>query len=147
MTEFLVNLSKSSICLIYRGALATSLFKDYLFRCGIPVIFERLVIGIFFALIIAEQNFAKNSFIKLSRLRLVSKLGTYTYGLYCLHLLGMYLTVRLIVKLHWPQEKLWVAAGSALIALLLSILICLLSYHLYEKWFLRLKNKFAFITK
>lgn len=145
--DFFVNLSKPAILIIYAGAIGTSLFKDYLFPCGIPVIFERLVIGIFFALIIAEQNFAKNSFVKLSKLKLISKLGNYTYGLYCLHLLGMYLAVRLIVKLHWQQEKLWVAVSSALVALILSILISLISYHLFEKWFLRLKNKFAFITK
>ena len=145
--DFIINLGKPAILLIYAGTLCVTLFKDYLFPCGIPVIFERLVIGIFFALIIAEQNFARNSLFKLSRLKMISKLGTYTYGLYCLHLLGMYLTVRLVVKLHWQEQKLWVAVISAIIALLLSIGIGLLSYHFFEKWFLRLKNRFAFITK
>jgi peptidoglycan/LPS O-acetylase OafA/YrhL len=83
----------------------------------------------------------------MSRWRLMSKLGVYTYGLYCLHLLGMYITVKIVVKLGWPEEKLWVAATSAILALLLSIGISIASYHLFEKWFLKWKDKFAFITK
>jgi peptidoglycan/LPS O-acetylase OafA/YrhL len=40
-----------------------------------------------------------------------------------------------------------VAFAMILVALLISIGISLMSYHLYEKWFLRLKDKFAFIVK
>lgn len=145
--DFVTNLSKPAIAFIYIGALCTCLGKEYIFPYGVPVIFERLVIGTFFAMIIAEQNFAVNSFFKMSKLRLVSKLGVYTYGLYCLHLLGMYITVRIVVKLGWAEGKLWVAVVSALLALLLSIVISLASYHLFEKWFLKWKDKFAFITK
>jgi peptidoglycan/LPS O-acetylase OafA/YrhL len=145
--DFITNLSKPAIAFIYLGALCVSLGKEYVFPYGVPIIFERLVIGSFFALIIAEQNYAKNSFFKMSRWRLMSKLGVYTYGLYCLHLLGMYITVRIVVKLGWHEEKLWVAVVSALLALLLSIGISIASYHLFEKWFLKWKDKFAFITK
>ncbi|AXY77533.1 acyltransferase [Paraflavitalea soli] len=145
--DLITNLSKPAIAFIYIGALCVTLGKEYIFPYGIPIIFERLVIGIFFALIIAEQNFAKNSLFKMSRFKLVSKLGVYTYGLYCLHLLGMYATVRLVVKLGWAEDQLWVAVASAVIALLLSVVISLGSYHLFEKWFLKWKDKFAFITK
>ena len=145
--DFITNLSKPAIVFIYIGTLCVTLGKDYIFSYGIPIIFERLVIGVFFALIIAEQNFAKRSLFKMSRSKLISKLGIYTYGLYCLHLLGMYATVKVVVKLGWQEDKLWVAAASALIALLLSIAISLASYHIFEKWFLKWKDKFAFITK
>jgi peptidoglycan/LPS O-acetylase OafA/YrhL len=145
--NFITNLSKPAIACIYIGALCVTLGKEYVFPYGIPIIFERLVIGIFFALIIAEQNHAKNSLFKMSRSRIVSKLGIYTYGLYCLHLLGMYATVRIVVKLGWHEEKWWVAVASAGIGLLLSVVISLASYHLFEKWFLKWKDKFAFITK
>ena len=145
--DFITNLSKPAIAGIYIGALCVTLGKEYIFPYGIPIIFERLVIGIFFALIIAEQNYARNSLFKMSRSRIVSKLGTYTYGLYCLHLLGMYATVRIVVKLGWHEENPWVAVVSAGLGLLLSIVISLASYHLFEKWFLKWKDKFAFITK
>lgn len=145
--DFITNLSKPAIAFIYIGTLCITLGKEYIFPYGFPIVFERLVIGIFFALIIAEQNFAKKSLFKMSHSKLISKLGVYTYGLYCLHLLGMYATVRLVVKLGWHEDKLWVAAASAIIGLLLSIAISLASYHLFEKWFLKWKDKFAFITK
>ncbi|MFT3825508.1 MAG: acyltransferase [Chitinophagaceae bacterium] len=145
--DFITKLSKPAIFFIYAGALCVTLLKDFIFPYGFAIIFERLVIGIFFALIIAEQNYAENSFFKMRNLKVISKLGIYTYGLYCLHLLAMYITVRLVNQFNLPVENLWVAIGSALAALLLSIVISLASYHLYEKWFLKLKNKFAFITK
>ncbi|NII23638.1 acyltransferase [Pseudoflavitalea sp. X16] len=145
--DFITHLSKPAIVFIYIGALCVTLGKEFVFPYGIPIIFERLVIGIFFALIIAEQNFAHNSLFKMSRFKLVSKLGTYTYGLYCLHLLGMYAAVKVVVKLGWQEDKLWVAAASAVIGLLLSIAISIAAYHLFEKWFLKWKDKFAFITK
>jgi peptidoglycan/LPS O-acetylase OafA/YrhL len=145
--DFVTNLSKPAIAFIYIGALVVSLGKEYIFPYGVPIVFERLVIGAFFVMIIAEQNYATNSFFKMSKWRLMSKLGTYTYGLYCLHLLGMYITVKIVVKLGWHEEKGWVAIVSVILALLLSIGISLASYHLFEKWFLKWKDKFAFITK
>jgi len=145
--DLITNLSKPAIAFIYAGALVVTLGKEYVFPYGWPIIFERLVIGLFFALIIAEQNFAHNSLFKMSRFKGISKLGTYTYGLYCLHLLAMYMTVRVVVKLGLQETQLWVAILSAVLALILSILISLASYHLFEKWFLKWKDKFAFITK
>lgn len=145
--DIITNLSKPAIAFIYAGTLFVTLGKDVFFPYGLPIVFERLVIGIFFALIIAEQNFARNSLFKMSRFKWISRLGIYTYGLYCLHLLGMYFTVKLVVKLGWPESSVWVAAVSAVLGLLLSIGISLASYHLYEKWFLKWKDKFAFITK
>ena len=59
----------------------------------------------------------------------------------------MYITVRVVVKLGMQETQLWVAILSAVLALILSVLISLASYHLFEKWFLKWKDKFAFITK
>jgi peptidoglycan/LPS O-acetylase OafA/YrhL len=59
----------------------------------------------------------------------------------------MYLTVKMVVKFQWDQYALAVAFVSCGIALALSILISLASFHLFEKWFLRLKDRFAFIVK
>jgi len=145
--DWITDLSKPAIALIYIATLGFTLGKDYIFPAGAPIIFERLVIGICFALIIAEQNYAKNSLFKMSRWRVISKLGIYTYGLYCLHLLAMDIVVRVVARLGWDQQKLWVVIALAVLGLLLSIVISLASYHLFEKWFLKWKDKFAFITK
>ncbi|WEK36229.1 MAG: acyltransferase [Candidatus Pseudobacter hemicellulosilyticus] len=143
----ITNLSRPAIAGIYTCAIVFSLFKTVIFPAGIPIIFERLVIGAFFGLIILEQNYASNSFFKLGRWKLISRLGTYTYGLYCLHLLAIYIGTKIVNKIGWDQTMLGTAFTQAIIALPLSLIISIASYHLYEKWFLRLKDKFAFITK
>lgn len=144
---FITNLGKIPIALIYIGTLLVTLLKDYIFPPGIPVIFERLVIGFFFGLIILEQNFSVNSLFKMGNSKLMSRLGIYTYGLYCLHLLGMYLAVKLVTMLKWNEQSVAVAFFSCAIALLISIGVSLASFHLFEKWFLKLKDRFAFIVK
>ena len=145
--RFIVNMPALVIAGIYLFAILIVLFKNYLFPCGIPVVFERLVIAVFFGMIIAEQNFSRNSLFKMGNYKSVTKLGIYTYALYCLHLLGMYGTVKLIGVLKLSLENSWVASAAAVVALLIAIVISYCSYHLFEKWFLRLKDKFAFIVK
>jgi len=144
--HFVINLSRGSIIFIWIGAILLSLFKHVIFPCGFPIIFERLVIAGFFGLIIVEQNYAKNSFIKMSRFKTITRLGGYTYGLYCLHLLGMYLTAKITDKLHLDQTSLIISVLTAIAALIFSIGISLLSYHCFEKWFLRMKSRFAVIV-
>ncbi len=145
--QFIVNMNKGFIAFIYIGAIACGIFKHVIFPCGIPTIFERLVIGAFFGLIILEQNFSEKSFFKMSRFKIISKLGVYTYGLYCLHLMGMFFVAKITGKLNVNNESLLVAILSVIAALLFSIGISLASYHLFEKWFLKLKDRFAVIVK
>lgn len=143
--RFVTNLKRSLIILLYLMTIAVCVLKDEIFPCGIPVIFERLVIGALFGMIIVEQNYAKHSLFKLSRFKMISKLGTYTYGLYCLHLLGMYVTVKLVTAMHLNQSSLLIAILSAVLALGLSIIISTASYHFFEKWFLKIKARFSVI--
>lgn len=144
--RFIVNLSKLQIALIYIGTTFFALLSDKIFLCGVPVIFERLVIGAFFGMIILEQNYSANSFFKFGQLKAISKLGTYTYGLYCLHLPAMFIAVKLCAIFNLNQQSLVVAISSAAFALVVSILISLLSYHLFEKWFLKIKSRFSVIV-
>jgi peptidoglycan/LPS O-acetylase OafA/YrhL len=83
----------------------------------------------------------------MSSFKLMSKLGIYTYGLYCLHLLGFLVADILITKAGFNKTSFTIALSGCVIALLISVAISLASYHLYEKWFLRLKDRFAFIVK
>ncbi len=41
--------------------------------------------SLFFIFIVLEQNYARRSPLKMSRLKIISRLGVYTYGLYLLH--------------------------------------------------------------
>ena len=83
----------------------------------------------------------------MGKFKLISKMGVFTYGLYCLHFLGLYFAIKFMNSMHLNGSLSTVAFSMILVALLLSIGISLASYHLYEKWFLRFKDKFAFIVK
>jgi peptidoglycan/LPS O-acetylase OafA/YrhL len=144
---YIIEMPKAVIALIYALTISISLFKDSIFVPGIPVIFERVVIAFFFGLIILEQNYAKHSLFKMGRFPTMSKLGIYTYGLYCLHFLGLYFAIKIMNMLRLNGSLTWVSFAMIALALVISVIISLLSYHLYEKWFLRLKDKFAFIVK
>ncbi len=143
----IVNLPKAAILFIYLAALGLALFKDELFLNTAGMIFDRLVIGCFFGLIILEQNYAKNSLFKMSKFKTMSKLGIYTYGLYCLHLMGLYLAIKVMNALRLDGSVTWEAFAIFILAFVLALVISLSSYHLFEKWFLRWKDKFAFIVK
>lgn len=145
--RYITEMPRAVIIMLYVCTLGVTLFKDNIFVAGIPVIFDRIVIAFFFGMIILEQNYAKHSFFKMSRAKTISKLGIYTYGLYCLHFLGLYLAIKFMNVLRLNGSLTWVSFSMILLALVISIIISLLSYNLYEKWFLRLKDKFAFIVK
>jgi peptidoglycan/LPS O-acetylase OafA/YrhL len=143
----IVNLPKPAIIFIYLTALGLAFFKDELFQNTAGMIFDRLFIGCFFGLIILEQNYAKNSLFKMSNFKTMSKLGIYTYGLYCLHLMGLYFAIKVMNTLRLDGSVTWVAFAIFILAFVLALIISLSSYHLFEKWFLRWKDKFAFIVK
>lgn len=145
--SFITEMPKYLIALLYALTLGVTLFKDFIFTPGWPVVFERIVIAFLFGLIILEQNYAKHSLFKMGRFTTISKLGIYTYGLYCLHFLGLYFAIKFMNILHLNGSISWVAFLMIVAALLISVVISLMSYHMYEKWFLKLKDKFAFIVK
>lgn len=144
---FVTEMPKALILLLYLATAGITLFKDEIFVPGWPVIFERIVIAFLFGMIILEQNYAKHSLFKMGKFTTMSKLGIYTYGLYCLHFLGLYFAIKIMNMLRLDGSLSWVAFTMIVVALIISVVISLLSYHLYEKWFLRLKDKFAFIVK
>jgi peptidoglycan/LPS O-acetylase OafA/YrhL len=114
------------------------LFSNYEIR-----IFERLFISILIIIIILEQTFSKNSFLKISRFKRISKLGKITYGLYCLHFIGILMSIT-ITKNLFINEKLWeVLILETSLALLFSVIISKISYKYYETPFLKLKEKFT----
>lgn len=145
--SFITNMNRLLIILIYVLTFVFTLFMDEIFVPGVPVIFERIIIASLFGLIILEQNYSKNSFYKMSRLRLVSQLGIYTYGLYCLHFIGLYVAIKIMGSIRLDGALNAISFGMIVLALVVSVIISLMSFHLYEKWFLRLKDKFAFIVK
>ncbi len=146
--EKLTKLSHFKIALFYASMLGVFLFRDELLLQNYYLrIVERAFISFVILFVILEQNYAQNSFFKLSRFQLFTSLGKITYGLYCLHFVGILIAVNL-TKLIGFNTQLWqVLIVETLLALAITILISAISYRFFEKPFLRLKDKFAYITK
>jgi peptidoglycan/LPS O-acetylase OafA/YrhL len=133
---------------IYFVGFALLPFRDYIWKFGIHYVHAAAILPIliaaFFAFVIIEQCYAQHSFFKAGNLKLISKIGTYSYGLYCYHM-----TVFFIVLLCFSLTGLRIKGISfyqlvitSAICLLLTIGIAKISYTYFEKKFLDLKKKF-----
>ena len=146
--EKITNLKKIQIFFIYFTFILFFFFRKELFYWNVGLkITERIIIAFIILLIILEQNYSTNSFFKMSKFRRLSYLGTISYGLYCLHFIGILITTN-TTKILNINNHLWqVIILETSIALFITILISKLSFKLIEKPFLSLKNKFSFIKK
>jgi peptidoglycan/LPS O-acetylase OafA/YrhL len=97
--------------------------------------------------IILEQCYSKNSLFKLSNFKNISRLGIISFGLYCLHFIGILVTTSVTSKLG-INHGIWnVLLLETSMALCLTIIFSWISYKFYESPFLKFKNKFAFVVK
>ncbi|MBN8696192.1 MAG: acyltransferase [Bacteroidetes bacterium] len=142
------GMSRKYIVLIYAVGMTLFLFRfnigmidtgKIIFQSFIPFLFT-----LFFAFIIAEQNFAERSFYKIGRWKWLSFLGRYTYGMYCYHMILFAVCMTIASKigvdvLHPDKYYLIIMSFSILI---LTIIASILSYHFIEEKFLRLKDRF-----
>jgi peptidoglycan/LPS O-acetylase OafA/YrhL len=120
-------------------------YQLFLFR--ILITLRRIIMATCFAWIILEQNYNTKSFFKISNFKTISSLGKYTYALYCLHPIGISFTVAALRAAGLNHEAWQIIFLQLPVSLLLSILLSYVSYHAFEKHFLRLKEKFAYITR
>ncbi len=146
--EKIGNQKMMSWIILYLGVIAVFLFRKELFWGNqFLQAADRLIVSILFALVILEQNYAKESLFKMSKYKLISRLGTYTYGLYCLHMIGILIvavslrTAGLNTNVY---EVIFLEGG---LSLFITIVLAWFSYTYFEAWFLKIKNRFARITK
>jgi peptidoglycan/LPS O-acetylase OafA/YrhL len=81
----------------------------------------------------------------MSNSRFVSQWGVYTYGLYCLHMIGILIVAKGLAKIGLNRNVYQVIFLEGGLSLLVTLLLAYVSYHLFEKRFLNLKEKFALI--
>ena len=144
--DSVARLPKWSIACVYIITVLFYLFRKEIF-IGYFMPFERLFFAAAFGMIILEQNFSEHSLFKMSRFKLLSKMGVYTYGLYCLHMISLKLTDQGIRMMGFDIRQTSTCIMVAALAFFISIGMALISYRYFESRFLRLKNKFAFIVK
>ena len=142
------QLPRWSILIIYAAFVVVFLFRDELLLSSYTLrVIERLIISSLMLLIILEQCYARHSFYKMGNLKLPTRLGVITYGLYCLHFITISLTLGL-TKLAGLNKNIWqVIFLETIMALVITVGVSVLSYRILEKPFLRLKDKFAFPTR
>ena len=131
----------------YFAAVIFLVFRYDIFVSPTLIVLKRVIITFFFIWIILEQNSCRRSYFKISQFKIPTLLGKYTYGLYCLHNIACLVTLVLLAKLGLDETswQLWVFQLP--ISLALSILMSYISYEYFEKWFLKLKDKFSYITQ
>jgi peptidoglycan/LPS O-acetylase OafA/YrhL len=129
-------LSTSQILLIYLIGILLVIFNGYIFTTSFLISVERLLLSFFLAFIILEQNYAEHSFIKMGNMRLPTLLGKYTYGLYSFHTIVIAFIVSISTTLNSNSFSILIIGLEFVISLLFSIILSLISYHLFEKRFL-----------
>ncbi len=132
---------------VYLTGFAVILLRDHLFVTSFARPLERLVTGSFFAFVIVEQTFGAKAPWHVGRSRLATYWGKYTYGLYCLHFWACNASVVLLKPTGLNSSFAGVVFAQTALSLTLALGIAWLSYELYEKHFLKLKERFAHVTR
>jgi peptidoglycan/LPS O-acetylase OafA/YrhL len=141
------NLPRNFLIAIYLCTLAVFLFRGEIFHHGsFMLAIDRLIVSLLFIFIILEQNFCNNSLFKIGSFKRISKLGEYTYGLYCLHMIGILVAFTLLSKLGLNKSVWEILIVEGGLSLGIAILLAYLSYQLFEKKFLDLKYRFELIN-
>lgn len=142
------SIAPAYLYLLYALFIGIFLFRDELLLGSFLLrIFERSFIASIIMLIIVEQCFCQNSLFKMKKWALAGKLGLITYGLYCLHFIGILTALTITQKLYFNTQLWQVLIVETLLALCITIAISSISYRYFETPFLRLKERFAFIHK
>ncbi|MBL7755644.1 MAG: acyltransferase [Chitinophagaceae bacterium] len=146
--NFIKPMRRSFLIIPYLFVFVLFFFKSELFF-EIPalLLFKRVIISFFFIWIILEQNFSDNSWFKMGNFEGITKWGKYTYGLYCLHPIAISFVTILLQKMHVLTAYWQLPVILLPLAFILSLSMSYISYHYFEKFFLRLKEKFAFISQ
>jgi peptidoglycan/LPS O-acetylase OafA/YrhL len=145
--QLIKRLPKYFIVMVYVGVALLYGFRHQIFQfTPATIALDRLVISVFFLFIILEQNYADHSFYKMSAYKTLSKWGQYTYGLYCLHMIGILIVATVLQRINFNTRVWQVLLVEGLGSLALTLALAYVSFHVYEKRFLLLKKKLAFIN-
>ncbi len=141
------QLPRASILMVYILFTLIFFFRDeVLFDTAFLRVAERSFIAVVILCIILEQNYSDRSIFKLVRSRTLSGLGRISYGLYCLHFVGILITLTLTKTLGWNEDLWQVMILETALALICTIVLAYISHRYLERPFLRIKTRYAIIT-
>lgn len=127
------NMSRMNALLFYLLLLLLLIYYFDWFDAGWPVVIEKQVFSIFFAVFILEQSFSKKPLIPMGSFPQLSYLGQLSLGLYCYH--GLVLTVLVPTLKNWglAETPFQVFVLNPTLIFLLTLLLAVGSYEVLEK--------------
>lgn len=120
------------------------IYKNDLFTSPISIVFQRLLFSLFFAFIILEQVFSERSILKIGKFKFISFWGKYTYGLYIWHSVAILITVTILSRVGLHHNALQIIFIQVPLSFVISLIISYISYHYFEKVFLKKKELFSY---
>lgn len=142
--KFLEQMKKSIILFVYLLGILMLMYSDQLFTDYFMHTSSRLINTLFFAFIILEQSYSKNSFYKFSNFTRLSAMGKFTFGLYMVHPIGIQGSILVFKFLKIQREQGFLFSLTySLLALIFSMVLAIGSYYLIERRFLAMRKKFA----
>ena len=138
----LKNLPRTSIILIYVIGFTIIILKNKIFVGYLEVI-EQSIIALFFAFVIFEQIYLANSIFKVGKIKILNHLGKISYGLYLYHLVMMYLLQLAFMSFILEKSPVLNFALLLLLSSFSTYCVAFISYHYFEKPFLKIKKNFT----
>ncbi len=147
-SNFIIKMPRGLIIFFYILLLGIFFFRDeFLLNTYYLRIFERAFVSSIILIIILEQCFSENSFYKMNSFRRLSRLGIFTYGLYCLHFIVISAVAAVLKKLNMENHMWQVFILQPVISLTITIIAAKLSFKYFENPFLKMKDRFGYILK
>lgn len=148
--DYFYKLPRKSIVLPYIAAIVLVTIRETTYSLRFYSIIdwvnaiEPALFSFIFAFIIGEQHYSKESFFKFGRLKWISAMGKYSYGLYIWHLVVIWVVFFLFKALHLQPEvdSPWVFLSQIVLCFAGTLGMAWLSYHYVETPFLRFRNRF-----
>jgi peptidoglycan/LPS O-acetylase OafA/YrhL len=142
-TSYIRNLARPVIVLVYLAGLSCTMFA------GLNSYFGRLFNTLFVTFVILEQVYATNSFYKFSNNKWFTFWGKYTYGLYLLHAIAIWISDVILLKILPVLEptSIMFAIVRVVAGFYLSLGMAYVSYEYFEKKFLKMKDRFTHTNK
>jgi peptidoglycan/LPS O-acetylase OafA/YrhL len=122
------------------------IWGDAVFVGSVGIASGRIVFALFFAFVVLEQNFSERSFGKAGNLKMISRLGIYTYGLYLLHPIVITLLQGALRYVRHEPSTIPGELAFGVVAFVGTIVVGYLSYTYFERPFLLLKSRFERIS-
>jgi len=150
---YFANMPRQTIVFPYVAAFILIIIRETTYGplfypiAGWVVAIEPAMFSAFFAFVIAEQHYSKDSFVKFGRFKLLAKWGKLSYGMYCLHLIVIWLVIWVFKAFEWqpdPQSP-WIFLLQIIISFAGTVLLASLSYRFFESPFLKLKERFRIV--